>query len=184
MLLRIDYSSSVNNDPSIAVPSGTVLKSMQMDFDLDVLIDCIHEKKGYSLFGDNNKLSEIREECFKIISKYKGHIVCNYLLDNCDIQFSSKLIMYLKLQNINLSIKRGEIFINNDLRVADAIYDGILTLKEYHMIMNEIYNNYPDILCENIYEGIVFDTMKNCKEFVKFLKCTYNVSTKIIVISR
>lgn len=183
MLLRVEYQVKK-------------LSIERVDMTMDSLNKII--KKKHSIFFN------AKRESYKLVNMYNGHIIQRLEFIDCSVKLPVKLETYFKLKDIDIKIEYKELYVNKSSsykfnncstfifgcnviydyysNIVSAIYDDILTLKEYQMIMEYIRSNYSNKY-RVTYEGIVFDNIENCNGFIEHLKNVYKINANIIKIS-
>lgn len=133
------------------------------------------------------------EESYKLIKQYNGHIIQKLIFEDFLVKFSNKLNMYFKLKDMEIKQMTNELYIYRCLpskniknlsftywnTIADAVCDGILTLPEYYMILEEINDNYHNKY-KVIFNEIVFDDLEKCNKFIEYLRDVYKIEANII----
>lgn len=150
------------------------------------LIEYLRDNKYWIFLHTKNDFDRIvRGNSYDLIHKYNGHIIEDYKIKTGDINnIVNKINLYFKLKkNINVELiydmdwDMFNVMINKNT-IIDSILRGILTIDEYKIIFNVIYENKGIIsgLKEDI---VIFDNLESCNELIDFLKKRYNLTCGI-----
>lgn len=126
-------------------------------------------------FADKTDKS-IKKNCNKILKKYKGYIVRDFLILDKELELPAQLKLYFKLRDRRIKMfenKKGSYITINGRRIFSCLYDNTITLQDYKMVMNIIYK--WNVKITDIYEAIIFDDMIQCKKFVEYIANEFNL---------
>lgn len=133
---------------------------------------------------DFSRLQEIIKDVdiIKLLHQYNGCVVSQIIVSK-PIKIPLDLKAYFKLKNKNIKLRTyrldncrsyWSIYINN-LNISKSLVCGEITLAEYKMIQEYIYDNYKDnyVFTNSFSDGMYFDNIDNYNKFKEYFENNY-----------
>lgn len=172
MLFRIQYISSIDAAKRFLDTSALMYEIVKKENIVDM--------KQYLQL--NKKI--VKKQVEDIVKIHNGHIIMDLYYFTHVIDLSPQIIMYFKLKGKDIEIIYHDelCFLKiNNLSLAGALFDDIITLNEYYMVIEDIQKRYDISQRRDNDDLIIFDNIKSCTNFTKFLENEYKIYTEIFL---